>query len=58
MFKFIRIFFIEFFTQKLHFPENLGKLCTLLIIIAATLFIGVVVYQLLRLLLSVLPNSA
>ena len=50
MFKFIRIFFIEFFTQKLHFPENLGKLCTLLIIIAATLFLGLVVYQLLRLL--------
>lgn len=50
MFQFIRIFLNEFFTQKLHFPGTLGKFCTLLIILAATIFIGLVVYQLLRLL--------
>lgn len=50
MFQFIRISLNEFLTGKLHFPDGLGKVCTLLIILAATLFIGLVAYQLFRLL--------
>ena len=50
MFQFIRIFFIKFFTERLHLPENLGKFFTLIIILAATIFIGMVVYQFFRLL--------
>ena len=50
MFQFIRISLNEFFTGRLHFPGGLGRFCTLLIILAVTIFIGLVIYQLIRLL--------
>lgn len=50
MFQFIRIFFNDLFIEKMNFPENAGKFFTLLILLAAGVFVILLSYQLLRLL--------